>query len=379
MKKIILVLMIAAVVPFRSAAAPARRAARAIVIIPGITATELQIDGRTVWPPDLVDASIKDFSDLLARVARAVEDMKLLACDGQGNPIHKAVPLRMTPAAPPATGRLGMDDFYGVLAKALQSAFGKESVYFFGYDWRLDNERSAAELEVFIRQVRKETGAAKVDIVAHSMGGIVASAYLGRHGAKDSVDRVVFLGTPFLGAADAFRVLSGESADWLPYMPKRIQTLGERETTSVHQLLEGMERTIIGLSRTYPSVYQLLPAPERKLLSRLDGPAASLGASAQARMGSAFALDMALRLPEALSGVQVRNVVGTGFPTAQAAEPSPDGLRILKGDGDGIVPLQSALAGGMLARCTRRFPVKHEALAADRRCVDFIIAELSRP
>lgn len=49
-----------------------------------------------------------------------------------------------------------------------------------------------------VEALRKATGADKVAIVAHSMGGLVARAYLRRHGAAH-VARVITLGTPHHG------------------------------------------------------------------------------------------------------------------------------------------------------------------------------------
>jgi triacylglycerol esterase/lipase EstA (alpha/beta hydrolase family) len=54
------------------------------------------------------------------------------------------------------------------------------------------------QIERAMHALRAATGAEKVAIVAHSMGGLVARAYLRRHGA-DHVARVITLGTPHYG------------------------------------------------------------------------------------------------------------------------------------------------------------------------------------
>ena len=380
MRRTTLVLAFAAVL-LLARVFPARCGERAVIVIPGIAATELQIEGTTVWPPDFSGPSVRDFADLLTRVARSVDGLNLLSCDGQGASSRKVVPVFMTPRNPPVTGRVGIENFYSPLTKALQDEFGERSVYFFGYDWRMDNEASARELAAFIRRAKAETGAANVDIVAHSMGGFVASAYLARYGDSGNVDRAVFLGTPFLGATDAFLVLAGEDSDWLSFMPERIRTLANRKTTSVYQLLRGMESTIDGIARTCPSVYQLLTKEDRARLPELSREAAGLQKTAQARAGASFAAETDARIRRMLKSARIINVVGSGFPTAAGVIPDFRGgkIHVVRADGDGIVPLRSAVAGETLLSRTAQFPVRHADLVKDRRCIDFIVDRLSCP
>ena len=63
-------------------------------------------------------------------------------------------------------------------------------------------ELFADQLDALIRRVRERTGAREVMLVTHSMGGLVALAYLRRHGAA-SVRRWVAIGAPFAGSVHA--------------------------------------------------------------------------------------------------------------------------------------------------------------------------------
>lgn len=74
------------------------------------------------------------------------------------------------------------------------------------YDWRQGNIQSAIEyLMPAITRAKEESGAEKVDIIAHSMGGLVARAYLQSENLyRDDVDQFIMLGTPNEGAADAY-------------------------------------------------------------------------------------------------------------------------------------------------------------------------------
>ena len=49
-------------------------------------------------------------------------------------------------------------------------------VYFFGYNWMESNSDNADKLREFINELNTD----KVDLVCHSMGGIVASSYMSK-------------------------------------------------------------------------------------------------------------------------------------------------------------------------------------------------------
>ena len=66
-----------------------------------------------------------------------------------------------------------------------------------------DIERSAQRLGEAIDRIRRASGASRVDIVAHSMGGLVARAYIRTRGGASGVGRLITLGTPHQGT-DAF-------------------------------------------------------------------------------------------------------------------------------------------------------------------------------
>jgi triacylglycerol lipase len=73
-----------------------------------------------------------------------------------------------------------------------------------------DIRLSAQALNAFADAVRAQTGAAKVDLVGHSEGGLVSRAYVKYHGGAAEVDSLVTLGTPNYGtvAANIIRVFT---------------------------------------------------------------------------------------------------------------------------------------------------------------------------
>ena len=70
-----------------------------------------------------------------------------------------------------------------------------------------DIERSAARLGDAVGRIRAATGAEAVDVIAHSMGGLVARAYVRERGAACGIARLVTLGTPHQGT-QVFRRLA---------------------------------------------------------------------------------------------------------------------------------------------------------------------------
>ena len=122
-------------------------------------------------------------------------------------------------------------DFYGKIVHTLSEIGGykltkigqkvnprQKNYYVFLYDWRQDNVKSAVDLADVIEQIRIDYNNPnlKVDIVAHSMGGLITRYYI-RYGKQDVVNdndfdkkltmygaerlrRVILLGTPNLGS-----------------------------------------------------------------------------------------------------------------------------------------------------------------------------------
>jgi len=77
----------------------------------------------------------------------------------------------------------------------------------FGYLPRLDYQRLAARLGEHVSAVCRETGGAQVDVVAHSLGGLVARYFM-QTGGAGFVRRLVTLGTPYLAYTNPPQELS---------------------------------------------------------------------------------------------------------------------------------------------------------------------------
>jgi pimeloyl-ACP methyl ester carboxylesterase len=77
----------------------------------------------------------------------------------------------------------------------------------FSYRPRLDYQRLARRFGEHVSRVCRDTGAPQVDVVAHSLGGLIARYFVQTDGVR-LVRRLVTLGTPYLGSANPPHELS---------------------------------------------------------------------------------------------------------------------------------------------------------------------------
>lgn len=76
-----------------------------------------------------------------------------------------------------------------------------------GYDWRLDLESEAGRLDTWITQ--NADASRPVWLVGHSMGGLLARAYVSTPARADKIAGVVTVGTPYLGAPTFYERATG--------------------------------------------------------------------------------------------------------------------------------------------------------------------------
>jgi pimeloyl-ACP methyl ester carboxylesterase len=144
---------------------------------------------------------------------------------------------------------------YDSLWKALMNAGYQKNVnlFAFGYNWRLDNNVTAELLKQKIAEVKQITGKSKVDLVTHSMGGLVARAYIQSANYGNDVDQLIFLGTPQLGSPESYEKYEAfEGFDsWTNLVGK---TYFKTEA-----LLSGYTNVINYMREKVPALGQLLP------------------------------------------------------------------------------------------------------------------------
>ncbi len=103
------------------------------------------------------------------------------------------------------------DSAYGDIIDYLhrQGYVDNVSLFTFAFDWRRDIPAATyANLDALVNQARSAAGSSQVDLVGHSMGGLVARNYISSGSAASTkVRRLISLGTPYLGSPKFLKAL----------------------------------------------------------------------------------------------------------------------------------------------------------------------------
>jgi len=128
-------------------------------------------------------------------------------------PLGRLLPReRFDPAAPHPTPVVLVHGFLGdpsnfLVLRSFLSSHGVRSFVSFSYPPRLDYQRLAPRLGQMITRVCRETGSPRVDVVGHSLGGLVAR-HLIEQGDGSRVGRLVTLGSPYFSERRPSRELA---------------------------------------------------------------------------------------------------------------------------------------------------------------------------
>lgn len=142
-------------------------------------------------------------------------------------------------------------------------------VYPFAYDWRQPLDTTERQLEAFIDEVIARTlllqhyrdpayvKNPKVNLVGHSMGGLIIAGYLQRVGAS-RVHKVATLATPFQGSFEAVIKVTTGTADLGGSPPSSRERESARLTPALYQLIPSFAN---GLEITDPTLPKSLFDP----------------------------------------------------------------------------------------------------------------------
>ena len=96
-----------------------------------------------------------------------------------------------------------------------QGTGSKDNLFLFPYDWRYGvsgiisgtGSTTVDSLAQKIQDIMAQTGIDKVDVVAHSTGGLLVKQYVINHPSDNHIGKAVFLGVPNTGAPKAIKTL----------------------------------------------------------------------------------------------------------------------------------------------------------------------------
>lgn len=201
-----------------------------LLIIPGIMGTEMFKGDEKLW----ADAQ---------RMVTTNNDRFLdpLAYNTNGEPVDHSVVIKNV------IDQAGPLDYTEKLIADLhnQGYTDNQNLFLFPYDWRRELSSTANnELKNKLDEILAVNGGKKIDILAHSQGGLVIKKLLLDHPQyQNKIGKLIFVGTPHLGAPKAAKaLLYGDSMN--------VSFLGLG--------LDPEEIKRIGLHM--PSVYELLPS-----------------------------------------------------------------------------------------------------------------------
>lgn len=179
-----------------------------LVVIPGIMGSEFTV--KQGFDPNISDCLSGDkyayntgdlvwfdlsFSKILRYECGKYLNVLSLQSDGQ-TPTYPQVDLSGNPTHIP------YDQTVSYLTSTDSGKPGyvlNKDLFVFPYDWRKDIRITELQLEASISAIVRQTGASKVNILAHSMGGLLARDYISDATRAAKVNTLVELGTPHAG------------------------------------------------------------------------------------------------------------------------------------------------------------------------------------
>jgi len=201
-----------------------------VLIVPGLLGTELyDVSGNKLWPNiiKMIEYTDNNF-------------MNGLLFNGQLEPVYDISTRNVI------SNELFNDYTANLINLLTSSEVGyvlDEDLFTFPYDWRYgmtgkypDNTDNVGLLKERIEEIIDQTGAQKVDIIAHSLGGLIAKKYV--HDCFNSnVGKLIFVGTPNLGSPIAAKaILTGHNFDIAVLSGQKIKEISEN-MPAAHDLL----------------------------------------------------------------------------------------------------------------------------------------------
>lgn len=203
--KIFSVVFFLFLIPFSVRANEARTP---VLIIPGVLGTEIKnTDGELIWADTLKMVNpfnSDDFMDplLLDDYLHTKENLII------GEILKKK-----------SFGTINFDYSQGLIEQFEQQGYTEGvDLFTFPYDWRygvtglgadgkaVNVEALKGQIEYILKQTESGQSAGKVDVVAHSTGGLIVKQYVYDYQSTHGIGKVVMVGVPHEGSPKAFKV-----------------------------------------------------------------------------------------------------------------------------------------------------------------------------
>ena len=303
-----------------------------VVIVPGIMGSRLNrvSNGEEVWP---------NVSQMRFPGDTYLDDLQL----STGGIQIAGKEMNASSAIEEESNRI----FYKNLIHNLIGYTENVNLFVVPYDWRLDIQSQINKLDSVVSQAIAASTDGKINIIAHSMGGLLTRDYLVATSSSQFLDKLILLGTPNLGAPKIAKIINyGDDLDFKINLG--LFDVGILNTDEAKKISQNM-----------PAVYELLPS--RNYFSAIGSYIDDFSSGTdnflnydetkqflinQGRNSELLALADAYHVRDSTSinAPKIYNIVGCeNFNTIGGFLVYPDGRYDLGyTDGDGTVPFGSA-------------------------------------
>ncbi|AIS53217.1 lecithin:cholesterol acyltransferase [Thermoanaerobacter kivui] len=127
------------------------------------------------------------------------------------------------------------------------------------YEWWKSVPDSIDTLKLTIEQAKAKTGSSKVDLICHSMGGLLARSYIQSDKYQFDVDKLIFLATPHFGSANAYYGWEGGT---VPPDDEDFLNMLFKGFLWVFSKIKGDKDAITIIRKYIPSIKDLMPSKE---------------------------------------------------------------------------------------------------------------------